>query len=225
MTINNANIPSYSSDILDKNIDKKENTQLNTSLQTKTDEKRKELNNSHNINNIENKIATANINKINDSIALLEKVRLEMNNIQSKVQDEETVLSLQDISKSIKNVQYETENIFNNKLVIFNGDELTTVKFSIPFENITTSVSKVSPSDFIKEQKEKIDKNINELEDRLTTKLDENINNLEQYYKTIDIDDEDKFRDYIRNISGHEEIFSKNISTLATQNEIMYLLS
>lgn len=225
MTVQSASIPSYSSDILDKNIEKKENLRLNTHLQTKTTDKRKETNDTNSIPNIKNKIATSNINKINDSMALLEKVRLEMSNIQARIQDEETVTNLKDISKSVKNIQYETENIFNNKLVIFNGDELTTVKFSIPFENITTSVNKVSPNDFIKEQKEKIDKSINELEDQLSTKLDENINNLEEYYKIIDIDDEDKFRDYIENIGGHKEIFSKSISTLNTQNEIMYLLS
>ena len=225
MTINGTSIPSYSSNILDKNIEKKEHTRLDASLQEKATKKTKKSHNPQGINNIDNKIATGNINKINESMALLEKVRLEMNNIQAQVQNEETVTNLKDISKSIKNIKYETENIFNNKLVIFNGDELTTIKFSIPFEKITASTNKISTNQFIQEQKEKIDKSINKLEDKLTTRLDENINNLEQYYKTIDIDDEDKFINYIRSIGGHEEIFTKNISTLSTQNEIMYLLS
>ena len=225
MTINSAGIPSYSSDILDKNIDKKEHTKLDTTLTNKATEKIKESNVSNNTANINNKIATGNINKINESMALLEKVRLEINNIQAQVQDEETITNLKDISKSIKNIQYETENIFNNQLTIFNGDELTTVKFSIPFENITTTTTKTSTNEFIQEQKAKIEKSINELEDKLAIRLDENINNLEQYYKTVDIDDEDKFKQYVRSIGGHEEIFTKSISTLNTQNEIMYLLS
>lgn len=225
MTTSSANLPSYSSNLLDRNIEQKEHTRLDTVALDKSTEKTKETNSPHKITNISNKIATGNINKINESIALLEKVKLEINNIQASVQDEETVTNLKDISKSIKNIQYETENIFNNKLVIFNGDELITVKFSVPFENITATTSKASTSNFIQEQKEKIDKSVNELQDKLTISLDENINNLEQYYKTVDVDDEEKFREHIRNIEGHKGLFNQNISTLSTQNEIMYLLS
>ena len=207
---------------LSQNLEKKSEHKIIREISNDIDTKKNIFNKQDNILRIENKVASANINKINESIALLEKTRVQISNIQSQIQDENNTLNLKDISKSIQNIKFETENIFNNKISFFDGEELKTIVFSIPFENITTN--KVSSSTFINKQKKEIDTNIDNLEEKLHTKLEENLNNLDIYYKNIDIDDEDKFRDYINNIETNKDIFNKNINTLTVQNEIMFLL-
>lgn len=229
MVVNN------NSSSLSTNISNREQLKLNNdtiidkSIDKKDEVKKDELNFTSGSRSSQ-KLATTNINKINKSIALLEKVRVEINNIkadlQTNIQNEETVINLKDISKSVKNLQYETENIFNNKLTLFDGDELVSITFSVPFGHITKSADKISPSsDELDEDIKIIDEDINGLETKLNTKLEDNINNLEKYYKTIDVDDEESFKKYVRELRDHKDIFNNTLNTLNTQNEIMFLLS
>lgn len=228
-------IVNNNSSSLSTNISNREQLKLNNdtiideSIDKKDEVKKDELNFTSGSRSSQ-KLATTNINKINKSIALLEKVRVEINNIkadlQTNIQDEETVINLKDISKSVKNLQYETENIFNNKLTLFDGDELVSITFSVPFGHITKSADKISPSsDELDEDIKIIDENIHGLETKLNTKLEDNINNLEKYYKTIDVDDEESFKKYVRELRDHKDIFNNTLNTLNTQNEIMFLLS